>query len=205
MDAWPHILVLIAALAGLAAGWRSGFTGQVSGILGIGFGAVCAHMFCDRGEEAVRWLWPSLCAMPGSGYVCGFLGGAVVFVAVYIVFSMLTRVLRSAIGALHVGVLDSMLGAVFCSFKYLLLVSVCYNAWVCVNPGSRLMAYADADDGNLTRAVMQLAPAVVGSLSFDDFSHLLQLRHARTISCLDMGSAVQAPPVTLQPTASHRC
>lgn len=182
-DAIYHIIVI--AVAGLAVikGFRSGFTGQVSGILGFAFGTVCAHVFDAEAEALMRALLPGLQGTPGSSFIYSVTSAVVVYVAVYLLFRMFTKVLRSAMQVFYVGMLDSLLGAAFCLVKYMLVVSIVYNLILCVNPSSSLLRYASADDGNVVECVMLLAPGLLGCGSVEDLAHILQLKEARKISC----------------------
>ncbi|MBD5309486.1 MAG: CvpA family protein [Bacteroides sp.] len=182
-EAAYHIIVLVVAAVALFKGFRSGFTGQVSGILGFAFGTVCCHVFGEDVESVIRMIFPGIADVPGNTFIYSVLGVAVVYIAVYLVFRMLTGVLRSAMQVFGLGLLDRLFGSAFCMVKYLLFLSIAYNIIVCVNPDSPLMKYANADDGNVVECVMLLAPEFLGCYSFADLSHILQLRAARRISC----------------------
>lgn len=181
-DAIYNITVLVVAALAVVKGFRRGFTGQVSGILGLAFGAVCAHVFEDSAEEAVRSLLPGIRHVAGSAFIYSVLGTGCVYLAVYFAFRALTGVLRSAMQVFCVGMLDSLLGAAFCLVKYLVILSLAFNLILCVDPQSRLLRYADADDGNIVQCVLLLAPGVLGCRSVEDLSHILQLREAKKIS-----------------------
>lgn len=183
-DAFYHILVIVVAALAVVKGFRRGFTGQISGILGLAFGTVCAHVFDVQAEEVVRMLIPGLQGRPGSAFAYSVIAAALVYLAVYLAFRLLTGVLRSAMQVFCIGMLDSLLGAAFCLVKYMLFLSLAYNLVLCVNPRSPLLKYATADDGNVVEIVMSLAPEMLGCGSFEDLFHLLQLRDARKISNL---------------------
>ena len=177
-----HIIVIVIAAVAVIKGFRSGFTGQVSGVLGFAFGTVCTHVFSDQAEAFMRTLFPALQGHVGSEFIYSVTSAAVVYVIVYLLFKILTKVLRSAMQVFYVGMLDRLLGAAFCLAKYMLLLSIAYNLIVCVNPSSQLMKYATSDDGNVVECVMLLAPGLLGCHSFEDFYHILQLREAKKIS-----------------------
>ncbi|MDE6443901.1 MAG: CvpA family protein [Muribaculaceae bacterium] len=181
-DAAYHIIALTVVAVALFKGYSSGFTGQVSGVLGFAFGAVCSHVFSDDVEGFIRWLVPSIGHVPGNTFIYSVLAVTVIYIGVYVIFRMLTGVLRSAMQVFGLGLLDRLLGAGFCVVKYLLLLSIVYNVIVCINPHSPLMKYANADDGNIVEGVMLLAPEFLGCYSFTDLAHILQLREARKIS-----------------------
>lgn len=182
-EAIYHILALAVFAVALVRGYRSGFTGQISGILGFAFGAVSSHVFFAEADGLMRMLFPGIGSHAGASFVYGVLAVTSIYAAVYMLFRMLTGVLRSAMQVFEVGILDRLLGAAFCAVKYLLVLSIVYNVIVCVNPESRLMKYAGADDGNIVEMVLLLAPGLLGCYSFEDLAHLLQLREARKISC----------------------
>lgn len=182
-DAIYHIIVLGVAAIAVMRGFRKGFTGQVSGILGFAFGTVCAHVFDEESEAFVRMLLPGIDGRIGSAFVYSVLSAVLVYVAVYLIFRIFTNILRSAMQVFYVGMLDSLLGSAFCLLKYMLAVSIVYNLILCVNPGSPLMKYANADDGNVVECVLLLAPGLLGCGSVEDLSHLIQLKEAKKISC----------------------
>lgn len=189
-DATYHIIVITVAAVAVIKGFRSGFTGQVSGVLGFAFGTVCSHIFDEQAEAVMRTLLPGLGSVAGSAFIYSVVSSALVYVAVYVLFKTLTRVLKSAMQVFYVGMLDKLLGSAFCLAKYMLMVSIAYNLVLCFNPRSPLLKYATADDGNVVEGVMLLAPGLLGCCSFEDLFHLLQLRDARKISCNIHGSHV---------------
>lgn len=181
-EATYHIIVIVVAAVAIIKGFHSGFTGQVSGVLGFAFGTVCTHVFGEQADAVMRWVLPFLQGRPGAGFIYSVTSSALVYVVVYLLFKMLTRVIKSAMQVFYVGMLDKLLGAAFCMAKYMLLLSIVYNLIVCVNPSSKLMKYATSDDGNVVECVMLLAPELLGCHSIEDLYHLLQLREAKKIS-----------------------
>lgn len=182
-DAAYHIIALAVGIVALMKGYGSGFTGQVSGILGFAFGAVCCHVFSEEVEEALKWAVPGVMDIPGHTFIYSVLAVVLIYTVVFLLFRMLTGVLRSAMQVFGLGLLDRIFGAGFCLLKYMVFLSLVYNVIVCLNPRSPLMKYANADDGNIVECVMLLAPELLGCYSFEDLAHILQLREARRISC----------------------
>lgn len=182
-DAFYHIIVVAVAGYAVVKGFRRGFTGQVSSVLGLAFGAVCAHVFGPQTEEALRSIFPGISGRCGSAFIYSVLSAALIYLAVYLTFGFLTKVLRSAMQVFYVGMLDSLFGSAFCLVKYMVLLSIAYNLILCVNPSSPLLKYADADDGNVVECVLLIAPGILGCGSCEDLSHLIQLREAKKISC----------------------
>lgn len=178
-----HLIVIIVAAFAVIKGFRTGFTGQISGILGFAFGAVCAHVFEPDAEELFRSLFPGIRHAVGSAFIYSVLASVSVYCLVFICFRLFTKVLRAAMQVFYVGMLDAIFGAGFCLLKYMLVVSIIYNLILCVNPYSSLLKATSADDGNVVEAVVLLAPAILGCGDALDLSHLIQLREAKKISC----------------------
>lgn len=181
-EALFHIIAIAIAILGVVRGYRHGLTGMVTSVLGLAFGVVCAHIFCEAAAEIAMNILPdSLTARSGYYLASNFGAGAVYFI-VYELFRSITKVIRQALGTYSMGLMNSLLGAFFCLTNYLLMLSVVYNVWVGIDPTCGLMRYGRADDGNIIEGVMWIAPAALGSESFSEFAHEEQLRQARTIS-----------------------
>lgn len=178
-----HLIVIVVAAFAVIKGFRTGFTGQISGILGFAFGAVCAHVFEPDAEEIYRSLFPGIRNAVGSAFIYSVMASVTVYCIVFLCFRLFTKVLRAAMQVFYVGMLDSIFGAAFSLLKYLLFISILFNLILCVNPNSSLLKATSSDDGNVVEAVVLLAPAVLGCGSALDLSHLIQLREAKKISC----------------------
>lgn len=182
-EAGYHLIVIAVAAFAVIKGFRCGFTGQISGILGFAFGSVCAHVFQPEAEACFRAILPGLRNAVASAFIYSLLSSATVYGIVYLLFKIFTKVLRAAMQVFYVGMLDAILGAFFCLFKYMLVLSIVYNLLLCINPSSQLIKYATADDGNVVESVMLLAPGILGCGNVYDLTHLIQLREAKKISC----------------------
>lgn len=181
-DALFHIIAIAVAILGVVRGYRRGLTGMVTSVLGLAFGVVCAHIFCDAAADVVDGILPGSVTARAGFYLTSNLGAGAVYFIVYWLFRTITKMIRQALDSGNSGLLNSLLGAFFCVTNYLLMLSIAYNIGVGINPSSQLMRYGRADDGNIIEGVMWIAPAALGSESFGEFAHEEQLRHARTIS-----------------------
>lgn len=192
-----HIIVIAVAAYAVIKGFQKGFTGQISGILGFAFGTVCAHVFEPEAEALFRSIFPGIRNAVGSAFIYSVLSAVSVYCLVYLAFKIFTKVLRSAMQVFYVGMLDAIMGAMFCLLKYMVIVSIAYNLILCINPSSTLLKYASADDGNVVEAVVLLAPGLLGCGSVYDLAHLLQIRDAKSISCILTPSDANLSPSTL--------
>lgn len=183
-DALFHIIAILVAILAVVRGYRRGLTGMVTSVLGLAFGVICAHIFAKGAASLVSSLMPERVLERSGNYLAENIGAGLVFFIVYHVFNTITRIIRTAMGDLGSGLLNSIIGAFFCLCNYLLMLSIVYNIIVGWNPESALMHYGKADDGNIIEAVMWIAPAALGSESFSEFAHEEQLREAKKISHL---------------------
>ncbi len=181
-EAGYHLIVIAVAAFAVIKGFKRGFTGQISGILGFAFGTVCAHVFEANAEAVFRSLLPWVRHAVGAAFIYNLLASVTIYGLVYLLFKLFTKVLRAAMQVFYVGMLDAILGAFFCLLKYMLVVSIVYNFLLCINPSSPLMKYATADDGNVVESVVMLAPGLLGCGSVYDLTHLIQLKEAKKIS-----------------------
>lgn len=179
--AYPLAVILIGA-AGLLKGYRSGLAMQINAVLGIAFGIVCARLFGPELRDMVQAHSPLPLRGMNAPFIadCAAYGG--IFILVYELVGLLTGVLKNAMMLFRTGMLDSLAGALFCSFRYLMLVSICYNFAADINPRGRLVAYAGCHDGNVVEEVMHLAPAILDFRGIDDLCHAVRLEDARKIS-----------------------
>lgn len=181
-DALFHIIALGVAILGVLRGYRRGLTGMVTSVLGMAFGIVTAHIFADAATDFALEILPHQRGRDMQ-YVATNLGCGGVFFLVYFIFRSLTWIIRAAMSlAQGGGLINSLLGAFFCLANYLLMLSICYNVFVGIDPSSALMKYGRADDGNICAGVLWIAPTCLGSESFSDFALQEQLREAKKIS-----------------------
>lgn len=185
-DAIFHIIALAVAAWGVVVGYRRGLTGLVTSVLGMAFGVVCSHIFAEGVtatlEGWVSTVFPHASEYSGSHYLASNLGCGAVYIGVFLLFRSITGIIRSAMEGFSSGLLNSLFGTFFCVTNYLLILSICYNVLVGMNPESSLMRYGNADDGNICSEVVWIAPAFLGSESFSEFAHERQLIEAKKIS-----------------------
>lgn len=181
-DALYHIIAICVATFAVVRGYRCGLTGLVTSVLGMAFGIVCAHIFLDASTEIACSVLPDTLLERGGDYLASNLGAGVVFAVVYSIFDAITAIIRKAMSDFGSGLLDSLLGVFFCVANYMLQLSIIYNILVGLNPESALMRHGKSDDGNIIEAVVWIAPACLGTISFDEFAHQEQLRAAKCIS-----------------------
>lgn len=176
------LLVIAVAIFAVVRGYRRGLTGQVTSVLGLAFGVVCAHIFIPGLQDTMQTIVGAKHYALGGDFLTTNLAGGVIYIGIYLLFRLITKILRNLSFLKSSDLLNSIIGVVFCLCNYLLMLSICLNIIVGWDPESSLMHDGKADDGNIVGLVMQIAPPVLGSDSFDDFAYQVQLRDAKKIS-----------------------
>lgn len=177
-----HLVAIIVLIVGLMRGFRKGFFRQTPFLIGFCFGVICARLFSEPVESAIRNLMPSLLSRAECDYICSSIARGLVFLFIYEIFSVVTGFLRLLFRSFRSGVLDSICGMVFTAVRYLLVLSIVLNWLLCVRPRGTLLRYAKSDDGNIIEEVMLIAPGILGGESVEDLAHTLQLEDAKCIS-----------------------
>lgn len=181
-DVIYHLLVILIAMLGAIHGYRQGLTGQVSGVLGLAFGMVGCRVLMPVAMPEVEGVFPDLCQRVGGPLLIEMLTAAMLYTGLYLLLSITTGILRKTMEFFSGGLLNSIIGGMFCVVKYMMFVSIAYNLLVDYNPGLRLLKYGTDRDGNVVEAVMLLAPAALGTHGVDDIAHIKQMEDARCIS-----------------------
>lgn len=203
-----HLLVIVVAALAVVRGYRRGLTGQVTSVLGLAFGVVCAHIFIPAVSPLVAATVGGSHMAAGGEYLATNLAGLLIYGVIYLLFNATTRIIRAAMSNFGNSLLDSVLGALFCMCNYLLMLSMLFNVAVGWTPDGPLMHDARADDGNVVSLVIRIAPPTLGAESFDDFAHEVQLREAKKIS-RNFGAGAGVMEIgknrTLQKEQNTRC
>lgn len=177
-----QILALVAIIAGIWRGFREGITGQTDALAGIAFGTVTTYAL---GPTLTSWLadtYPQLTVEGDSVFLPSVLSATALYMGFFLFFNLVGAPLRRIGENINVGVVNGLAGALTGLFKYVIALSLAFNLIVGFDHKSVLMHYATSDDGNLSEAVMLLAPAVLDMESYEDLAHRIQLREASKIS-----------------------
>ncbi|MCM1291550.1 MAG: CvpA family protein [Prevotella sp.] len=190
MEITYHVMVLIVATFALIRGWRRGLLHQTGSVLGLAFGAVVARIFKDPASAFFMsmHLWPL--DNIAAEFASQLLGCSSIFALTYFALWCFGSLLSAAMSLIQTGVLNSIFGAIICTVKYLLLLSIFFNLAIASNPQSVLMKYACDDDGNMVEGVMFIAPFATGCQNYRDLAHKVQLQEAKKISYLPFHSSM---------------
>ncbi len=151
MSAFDIFVVAVAAV-GAVLGFRRGLIAQAGQIIALVGGIMACRLF---GPEAVALLSGEI-PTPVADTAIAY---ALLFIAAYFLILIVARLIRGLAGAVHLGVLDRLAGAVFKACVWLLILSVLLNVWAALVPGSDL---TDTRAHPRRALIMRLAPAING-------------------------------------------
>lgn len=182
MGAFYHIIVILVAGISVIAGFRRGLVCQISGVLGMAFGCVLTRVFGSDLAGLFSGLFTGLQGEFGGLFSCRVMAASLIYVVVFILFSLLSVLIRSAMSVFPQGILNAILGSFFMLWSNLVFLSIAFTLIICSDHESGLLKCAEADDGNVVECVLSIAPAMLGCPGSEEMLHLLQLREARKIS-----------------------
>lgn len=176
------VLLLVAALLGVLLGWRRGLMGQTGSLLGVAFGIAGVRFLLPEFAPTVEEWLAKFSDVAYPEYFVASVGAIVIYFIFYLFFLLCGLILNRILKILAIQPLDAILGAIFGFFKWLMAVSVVYNAILGVNQSGPLYVLTGRGDGNPVEIVMELSPAVFGTPSPWELHHRVQLIEARSIS-----------------------
>lgn len=156
------IIILILVAAGLVLGYMKGLVGQVATICGIALGIIACHLWGDWATQVLVEIVPETASWPEPEYTTGITANIVLFLLVFLGIKIVGAMFRSVMAKLHLGLIDRMGGALFCVFKYLLILSMVLNVWYMFSPDSAMFTKRHGMDNVPFDVTMKLAPSLLG-------------------------------------------
>ncbi len=118
MEPFDIIVMLIILLMAIL-GYKEGILRQLGKLGAIVAALISVNLFTGALQEPVDSIFPSL--TPGA---CIFLGDILMFVLVYVIINLFAENISDLFIKLHLGWIDSILGALFSAAKTLLIMSI---------------------------------------------------------------------------------
>lgn len=158
------ILIIITLVASLIVGFRRGIVREVGSLCGIVLALLACRMFGDAATDvAATVMNVSEENSAFSHYAAAVVGHGTLFLLVWLGVYIVARLLRSAIHAVKLGILDRMIGALFCCVKWNLVLSLLLNLAHIVSPASDI--WAPAGGKAVIDSWLAFAPWVFGAIS----------------------------------------
>ena len=176
-----HLLIVAAGVFGIMTGYRKGIRRQIGAVIALAFAIVAAHIL---GKELFDTIWKYLQIFPAFNmrFIAATLSAILIFIPVYFLLRLCLFPLGKLMKVIRSGVLDSIFGAVFRLFNYLVFLSLAYNLLIDIDPTSSLAKSSRSHDGNLVEGVVKIAPALMNFPDGEEVVHYQQLEDAKKIS-----------------------
>ncbi|MBP1617483.1 MAG: Colicin production protein [Bacteroidetes bacterium] len=159
---WIDFVTLIIAGYSIFKGYRDGLIMQVASLLGLVFGAIFAGSIAHILEPGLSFLFRS------SPHIVGPISYLIAFILILVGFSFLGKMISGFLKTIHVGCLNSIGGAVFCTLKWLLLFSVFLNLVEAMDSREWIIKAETKQKSVTHNFVKALMPTVVPYLSSHD-------------------------------------
>lgn len=177
-----YLLVIIVAVWAILTGYRKGFLRQLNGLTGVAFGIVAARLMAPDFTVVVDGWMPEGFRGFNRTFLCDTLAAGIIYIIVASLVTLATVPVGRLVSSLGDGVLNSIGGAIFRCFQFLMVLSIVYNLLVDLNPRSELTRSSRLHDGNIVEGVMQIAPSILGFPGAEEVDYRQQLEDAKKIS-----------------------
>lgn len=153
------IITIIVFAAAIILGAIKGIVKQLGSFAAVVLSIIACRIFSEPATAiAARILGVSETDSALNHYTCAIIGCAAVFLIVWLLVWMVARLIHRVVTAVKLGPLNSIAGALFMAFKWMLVLSLAFNAWLALAPDSP----AVARPSQIVDAVESLAPATLG-------------------------------------------
>lgn len=155
-------IILIITVVGLVWGYLKGLIGQVTTICGIVLGITACHLWGNWCTSVLIEIIPESANWPEPKYTTSAIANIVLFLFMYLSTKVIGAMCQSIVTKLHIGIIDRLAGALFCVFKYMLIVSIILNVWYMLSPDNTLFTKRHALNNIPFQITMNIAPALLG-------------------------------------------
>lgn len=140
------IFLLAVICVSLVWGLNRGLIRQLASLGGVILGLLACRLIGASTGPALMSLAPDTFH---NATAASIVGNVALFAAVYLTVTVVARMIHKLSHTLHIGWADHLLGAAFCTFKVLLVVSLALNIWLIIQPTSTLASDSTLMDGRL--------------------------------------------------------
>jgi uncharacterized membrane protein required for colicin V production len=154
------IIILMVFVGSVAYGFYKGVLLQVASVGGILLGIV----LCQVAGGRLAGVIAGDGAADGGGptYVDVVLANVILFVGAWICVKIVAHFCKKLSHAMMLGGVDRLLGALFCMFKWMLVLSLLLNVWAVVKPSTNFAVLSTIGNGHAIELIVKLAPTMLG-------------------------------------------
>lgn len=166
------IFIVIVLIVALIFGLRKGFIKQIGSLLGIAMGILACRLFGGVLSDYFAGQNPD----PTDLYISGIFTNIILFAAGFLLALLVAKALKSVTNTVGLSFFDRLGGALFSIFEWFFILSLIFNFWQALRPGTDIMKNSEMLDGVPAKVIMDLAPVVIGSQTaqtmFDKFNQI---------------------------------
>lgn len=163
---WVDFLILLFVVAGMVRGFSKGIIFELSGLLGLIIAIYVSRYHSTPFAEFIHDFFNV-----GKEY-CPALGMVMAFIVSMIVVKGLAMLAVKLIKAISLGWLNSLLGALISTLKYVLAISIVMNVLGPINSKLNILDKHHAEDSVLCSSVMGFAPAILPLLNLNELFNI---------------------------------
>lgn len=177
-----HVVVIALAIWGILTGYRKGLIRQFGSVIAVTFGIVATRVMAPDFIPVMEDLVPGFISGFQREFVVMTLSCTIIYVFVTGFLELVAIPLGKFMKVVKAGVVNSIFGAIFRTFQYLMLISLFYNLIIDFNPAGSLTRLSRYHDGNVVEGVIKVAPGILGFPDGEEVAHYQQLEDAKKIS-----------------------
>lgn len=157
------LIILLAIAGGLMSGYRIGAVRQIGSIVGLLAALLACNLLGGVATSVAEQMMGVSASSPVEQQQLASLAGhSVLFVIIWASVWFLARMLHEMIRIVHLGIVNSLLGALLMGLKVMLVASVLINLWVTFNPDR---AREITDGPEVVQQTFRLGPTLMGAAS----------------------------------------
>lgn len=158
---WFDIFVLILLAVTLIRGYISGLVMQLAMLAGIILGAIFAGLLSDLIAPAlIDWT-------KASPHIIGPLSYIIAFLLILLALFLVGRMIQSTLKAVRLNLPNRLAGAVFCTLKWFLVLSVLINVIEEFDQNKTFLTEDIREKSYSYAIVKEVAPTIIPYLRFD--------------------------------------
>ena len=152
------IIVIVVFAVALVMGIRKGIIVQAGSLAGLLLGVLACHLF---GDALTSWLI-SAGVLNELGHMwASILTNLLLFIVVYLSAHAVASFFKQVTHALSLGFFDRLAGGLFSAFKWMLVLSILFNMWLFLKPGTNFRALCPMAHGHAVQAILDLGPSLL--------------------------------------------
>ena len=156
-------LLILIVLGGIVLGYRKGFISQLSSVISWIVAIVLCYKCGDLIQQIFLAIVPNASQWPLSGITVKTVSLAFAFLIIMLAARLLIRLLKGALKAVKLGVVDKLGGSLLFTFKYAFVVSVVLNLLYAINPDMDTFGTQHMLNNKPYELTLDLMPCLLGS------------------------------------------